>query len=176
MQFQKMFLLGPLLSITGKCQARCQPLSIRHYFPDSRPFCSNTHPGRNPSQKEHSCQFLYRHHPQQSRMHVPLLFSSFLIIWTSSLSSAQHHSMVSTPLSLFLDSTNLLHLLFLLLQHTYTVQRFLICELCWLLNIHRKNRKSLTGEEIDWCKVDKTRQKNYIILLKCTEHHKLIDI
>lgn len=28
------------------------PLSIRHYFPDSRPFCSNTYPGRNPSQRE----------------------------------------------------------------------------------------------------------------------------
>lgn len=54
----------------------------------SRPFYSNPHLGRNPSQKEPWCQFLQQLQPHHSRTHVLLLFSSFLIIPTTWLRSA----------------------------------------------------------------------------------------
>lgn len=47
MSFEKYFLgWVPLQRIPGKCQVWCQHFRIRVYFLDSRPFGSNTQPGK----------------------------------------------------------------------------------------------------------------------------------
>lgn len=121
---------------------------------NQRPFYSNAHPWRNPSQKELWCQFLHWQQPKQSRMRGPLHLSSFLIIWTARLSLAVSLFTVS----LFLNSTNLQLLLLSLLPYPPTHTHPASPVLWASVRSHCTKMKSLTAEDVDWCKANRGKK------------------
>lgn len=157
---------------------RAWAASLEHHFHTSgsvaaphnqRPFYSNARPWRNPSQKELWCQFLHWQQPKQSRMRGPLHLSSFLIIWTARLSLAVSLFTVS----LFLNSTNLQLLLLSLLPYPPTHTHPASPVLWASVRSHCTKMKSLTAEDVDWCKANRGK-KSIPFGRKCTGH-KLIN-